>query len=102
MLQDIAADIKKANANLACKDGVPVAYNEDVYAVLQEMYGIRIAVVEQYYEEMKASLDVDAAASLQQFMDRSKLSIGYKEIDFAKAAEKSGRFNGAALSRYCE
>ena len=37
MLQDIAADIKKANANLACKDGVPVAYNEDVYAVLQEL-----------------------------------------------------------------
>ena len=101
-LQNIDADIKKANANLACKDGIPIAYNEDVYAVLQEMYGIEIAVANQHYEELKASLDADTAVLLQKFIDKRKLNIVYKEIDFAKAAEKSGRFDGAALSSYCE
>ena len=101
-LQNIDADIKTANANLACKDGIPVAYNEDVYAVLQQMYGISIQVAERHFEQMKSSLEPDTAALLQQFIDERKLNIGYTELDLEKAATKTDRYGVATLFGYCE
>lgn len=101
LLPLIDADIKKANAELACSDGVPVAYNEDVYPIMQQMYGIRIAVAESYFYDLKSSVDANTAELLQQFIDKRKLTMGHVQLDFAESAKKAGRYGEATLERFC-
>lgn len=101
-LQNIDTDIKAEIAELACKDGMPVAYNEDAYPVLQQMAGIDISVTEEYLAGLKAGFDPHTALLLQKWVDEHKLYTTYVEIDYAKRAEKSDSSTPPVLSVYCE
>lgn len=97
----INTDVKAQETRLACQFAGPSVDKKDKYAALQQMYDIYKAIYDHYYDQTKASLDADTGERLQQWMDEQKLSMGYFEIDFEKADQRSGRDSTDTLSKMC-
>ena len=97
----IESDKISEYAEIACKDGIPVAYNEDVYPILQELYAVDLHVSERYLDQMKADLAPESANLLQKWVDDSKLNTTYIEMDYAKIAENNTGFT-PDLSMFCQ
>lgn len=97
----INTDARAQKARLACEYAEPDVSKEDKYAALQQMYDIEKAVYDHYYDQTKASLNVEAGERLQQWMDDRKLNIGHTEFDFEKADQQSGRDSTVTLLRLC-
>ena len=100
-LDVVNTDIKAQQTRLACEYAGPSVYKKVQFAALQQMYDIEKAVYDHYYDQTKASLDVEVGERLQQWMDDQKLSIGHFEIDFEKSYQKRGSDPAVTLSGMC-
>ena len=97
----IDTDIRAQTTRIACEFSGPDVDKKDKYTAFQQMYDVRKAITDHYYEQTKASLDVETAERLQQWMDKRKLSMGYVETDYEKTDEQTGRNSAVTLSMMC-
>ena len=101
-LNEFNARMTERGREIACENGIPRAFGDDAFSLLDATDDASDTLSEQHLVEFKETLDGDTTARLQNWMNVSKRSINHTKFDQKELALKGGVSNiDAELSALC-
>jgi hypothetical protein len=101
-LEEFDARMDKRGGDIACDNGVPRAFGDDAFLLLDAIDDVSDAVSQQHFVEFKQTLGNNTAARLQAWVNASKRNINHIKFDQKKLALQTGISNvDAELSALC-
>lgn len=98
---DFETDTFDSAYSLSCSNGVPRAYNEDAYEILESIDDTRVDIASRSYRDAKAKLSDEAAGKFQEWLQETKANTVYTKVDYRKFDELTGRNQSTTLSAIC-
>ncbi|HNP64956.1 MAG TPA: hypothetical protein PKH39_13550 [Woeseiaceae bacterium] len=97
----INTDVTAEERRIACQYAGSDIDKHKKYAALQQMYDVRKAVYDHYYDQTKANLVAVTAERLQRWMDVVKHRTTHIEVDFEGSDQQSGNDSTLVLATLC-
>lgn len=98
---DFETDVFNSAYSLSCSNGVPRAYNENAYTILETIDDTRVDIANRAYRGAKAELSDDTAGKFQEWLQETKANTVYTKVDYRKFDELTGRNQSTTLSAIC-
>lgn len=93
--QGMKTEVARSQATHACSSG-------DAYKILDELYDVEEQVTEQFYNEVRASLDGNTKILFENWLAQGKSSITYSRVDFEKADQLRGTDSTKTVTDLCQ